>query len=85
MKGKPSIRAGPDVCDKLACGGWTAVWWCNKSNKPQTLKNYKEISKKAEEIVKKCKRGDNYVDGEVIVDGKWSVIVMADYQQKCHP
>ncbi|KAL4887677.1 hypothetical protein BJY04DRAFT_176389 [Aspergillus karnatakaensis] len=91
-KGKHTIRAGPGVCDKIICGNYVAIWYCNDTDKEQK-RSYKDIGRQVEMLVKNCARDDSdYISGEYLdvqFEPEWKVTqaikVLGDSTSKCLP
>ncbi|KAJ0126369.1 ATP-dependent DNA helicase [Fusarium oxysporum f. sp. albedinis] len=68
--GRPRIRAGPQVCDRVSCSYDSAIWWCNDQNsRVVELGSFSNIADAAQLIVNSC--SEWFFDGSL--DSGWYV------------
>ncbi|KAK3402526.1 hypothetical protein B0T20DRAFT_388235 [Sordaria brevicollis] len=84
VKGRPGNGPGPNRCGRVSCAYSWAIFWCNEDpTAAKELDSYNIIADAAQIIQDECKieygqRCFGWVEGQVFMKDRWSVIVRQD-------
>ncbi|KYK57127.1 hypothetical protein DCS_04134 [Drechmeria coniospora] len=74
-KKEPTLGPGPNLCSKISCQNWAAVWWCNDNSTPMTLSSANSVADGADYIMAECGGSKSDYSGQVFHPTGWNVVL----------